>query len=57
MMGSLFNYADPNSLVSRLRLRRSQLLRELIADVTVVKGDCRVLESAGSELLDGHLRR
>jgi hypothetical protein len=47
MVGSLFNYADPNSLVSRLRLRRSQLLRELIADVTVVKGDCRVLDVGG----------
>jgi hypothetical protein len=46
-MASLFNYADPNSLVSRLRLRRSQLLRELIADVTAVTGDCRVLDVGG----------
>jgi hypothetical protein len=47
MTGSLFDYADPNSLVSRLRLRRSQLLRELIAHVTAVKGDCRVLDVGG----------
>jgi len=44
---SLSNYADPNSLVSRLRLRRSQLVRELIADVTAVKGNCRVLDVGG----------
>ena len=44
---SLSNYADPNSLVSRLRQRRSQLLRELIADVTAVKGNCRVLDVGG----------
>jgi hypothetical protein len=46
-MGSLFNYADPNSLVSRLRLRRSQLLQERIAGVTAEKGDCRVLDVGG----------
>jgi len=56
VISSLFNYADPNSLVSRLRQRRSQLLRELIADVTAVKGICRVLDvGRGGELLADHL--
>jgi hypothetical protein len=47
MVGSLFNYTDPNSLVSRLRLRRSQRLRKLIADFTAAKGHCRVLDVGG----------
>ncbi len=43
MVGRLFNHANPNSLVSRLR--RSELLRELIADVTV--GTSQVVRASG----------
>jgi hypothetical protein len=45
MVGRLFNHANPNSLVSRLRPRRSELLRELIADVTV--GTSQVVRASG----------
>jgi hypothetical protein len=43
----LFDHDDPNSLVSRLRRRRSQVLREIIEDVAATHGVCRVLAVGG----------
>jgi hypothetical protein len=43
----LFDYDDPNSFVSRLRKRRSHILRDMVEKVVLAKRQCHILDIGG----------